>query len=199
MSLREALTLGQELFVRQELEWVELQIVMPPNYYVVRDANARKLGSIAEVPSGFFSQSLLGSRRPLDIRVLEADGSEWLRLTRPFVWWWSSFDVTASDGTPQGRVERRLGGADYQYDLLGPDGRAFARIQAPRWRARTFPVEGEDGVSRAEIAKEWGGVAREMFTEADTFRLQFAGTNWQLPERAVVLAAAVLIDFDCFE
>ena len=109
--------------------------------------------------------------------------------------WLSSLEVTASDGTPQGSIVRRFGVARRRYDLLRPDGRLFARIQAPRWRVWTFPVEGADGVSRAEIAKKWSGTAREMFTDADTFRLQLEGVSWQLPERAVLLAAAILIDF----
>lgn len=201
-GLRDALTQGQPLLVRQQREWVELLSFETRNRYAIQTPEGQTLGAIGERSTGLSSllvRGFLGSKRPLDVRVLEADGSEWLRLTRPFVWWFSSLDVTGPDGTPQGRIERRFGLTHRRYDLLGPHGRVFARIQAPRWRVWTFPVEGEDGVSRAEIAKRWGGATREMFTDADTFRVQFEGANWQLAERAVVLAAAILIDFDFFE
>ena len=86
-----------------------------------------------------------------------------------------------------------------EYAILGRSGQVFARVASPRWRLWTFPVEGADGVSHAEIAKKWGGALREVFADADTFRIDYGEAAWSPEQRAVIFAAAISIDFDFFE
>jgi uncharacterized protein YxjI len=203
VALREALEASHELFVRQRKEWTEIVIDLETrNRYEVMDASGDTLGAIAEVASGFsafLSRSFLGSHRPLDAHVLDRDSSELLHLTRPFFWLFSSLEVARADGAPLGSVERRFGVLYRKYDLLDAHGRCFARIRAPRWRIWTFPVVGEDGVSQAAISKKWGGALREVFTDADTYRVAFESGSWSPEQRAVVFAAAISVDFDFFE
>ena len=40
---------------------------------------------------------------------------------------------------------------------------------------------------------------RELFTDADTYRIAFEVGSWTLEQRLVVFAAAISIDFDFFE
>lgn len=56
-----------------------------------------------------------------------------------------------------------------------------------------------DGPGEAEISKRWGGALREVFSDADTYRVSVDGGTWSGPERWVLFAAAVSIDFDFFE
>ena len=63
----------------------------------------------------------------------------------------------------------------------------------------TFPVEGADGARTATISKKWSGVLREALSDADTFRIDFGSGGWTDEQRAVILAAALAIDFDFFE
>ncbi|MEE2663637.1 MAG: phospholipid scramblase-related protein [Myxococcota bacterium] len=203
MALREALETSSELFVRQRKEWTEIVIDLEMrNRYQVMDASGGTLGAIAEVATGFsafLARSFLGSHRPLDVRVIERDGSELLRLTRAFFWVFSSLAVSRADGARLGSVERRFGILYRKYDLLDEYGRCFARVSAPRWRIWTFPVAGEDGISEAVISKKWGGALREIFTDADTYRVAFGSGSWSPGQRALVFAAAISIDFDFFE
>lgn len=203
MALREALDTASELFVRQRKEWTEILIDLETrNRYAVMDATGETLGAVAEVSTGvgaFLARVFLRSHRPLDVHVVEQDGSALLHLTRPFFWLFSTLDVHGADGAVLGRVERRFGVIYKKYDLLDEHGRCFARVAAPRWRLWTFPVRGEDGFSEAEISKKWGGGLREIFTDADTFRVGFGAGSWTRGQRTVVFAAAIAIDFDFFE
>ena len=203
MALQEALETNGELFVRQRKEWTEILIDFETrNRYEVMDAGGATLGAVAEVATGFsalLARTFLGSHRPLDVHVLDRDGSELLRLTRRFFWLFSSLAVARADGRPVGSVERRFGLLYKKYDLLDAHGRCFARVSAPRWRIWTFPVIGEDGLSEAVIAKKWGGALREVFTDADHYRVGFSAGSWTPDQRAVVFAAAISIDFDFFE
>ncbi len=203
MALREALDSSSELFIRQRKEWTEILIDFETrNRYEVLDASGHTLGAIAEVATGFsafLARTFLGSHRPLDVHVIELDGSQLLHLTRTFFWFFSSLAVARADGARLGSVERRFGVLYRKYDLLDEHGRCFARVSAPRWRIWTFPVIGEDGISEAVISKKWGGALRELFTDADSYRVAFESGSWSAGQRAVILAAAISIDFDFFE
>ena len=59
-------------------------------------------------------------------------------------------------------------------------------------------MEGVQGQT-ATISKKWGGALREVFSDADTFRIEFGTASWTEEQRAVLLAAAISIDFDFFE
>ncbi len=203
MSLRQAIDTHEELFIQQRKEWTEIVIDFETrNRYAVMDTSGEALGGVAEVSTGvsaFFSRWFLGSHRPLDVHVMESDGRALLHLTRSFFWFFSSLDVSEASGAPIGRINRRFGILYRKYDLLDEFGACFAQINAARWRIWTFSVESEDGVSKAQISKKWGGALREIFTDADTYRISFENGNWSSTHRKVIFAAAVSIDFDFFE
>ena len=84
-------------------------------------------------------------------------------------------------------------------DPTDATGQRFARIEGPRWRIWTFRVEASDGVRHATIGKKWGGGLREIFSDADTFLVDFEQPGWRPDERALIFSAAMSIDFDFFE
>ena len=203
MTLREAIETGQEIFVQQRKEWTEIIINFETrNRYAVMDGAGATIGAIAEASTGFaavMSRWFIRSHRPLDVRVMESNGRELMHLTRPFFFIFSSLDIAEATGAKLGGINRRFGILYRKYDLVDEFGICFARISAPRWRIWTFPVEAADGISKAEISKKWGGALREIFTDADTYRVSFEGGNWSTSQRKVIFAAAISIDFDFFE
>jgi hypothetical protein len=72
-------------------------------------------------------------------------------------------------------------------------------IRGAIWRIWTFPVMDSRGVGEALISKKWGGGMREIFTDADTFMIDFGSGHWSESQRRVIFAAAISIDFDFFE
>ena len=192
-----------DLFIRQRKELVEILVDWEMgNQYVVLDDQGNELGSVVEKKGGFWSffrRGFLRSHRPLEVAVMDRSGSRVLTLTRSFFFLFSSLDVTGPDGRKVGQVERRFGVLYKKYDLLDETGIAFARVASPRWRLWTFPVEGADGARTATISKKWGGVLREVFSDADTYRVEFGTSTWTETQRALIFAAAISIDFDFFE
>ena len=55
------------------------------------------------------------------------------------------------------------------------------------------------GEEVARVTKQWGGIMREAFTDADTFRVQFHKESLDQQFRMLTLAAAFAIDLDFFE
>jgi hypothetical protein len=201
--LKEMIETAEEIFVKQKKEWTEIVINFETkNQYAVLDAEGREAGTISEISSGmggFMRRTFMGSHRSLDVRVHDADGTALLRLARPYFFLFSSLDVLEEGGAKLGRVERRFGVIYKKYDLVDAHDRVFAEIRSPRWRLWTFPVRHTNGVSLAEISKKWGGALREVFADADTFRIAIAQGSWTSAERSVLFAAAISIDFDFFE
>lgn len=201
--LRHVLDTASEYFVRQQKEWTEILVNLETkNRYQILDVQGTEVGSIAEVSSGvsgFLRRNVFGSHRALDIRVLDADGAPVLNLSRDFFFLFSSIAITEPGGAPVGSVERRWGILYKKYDLLDVYGRCFATISGPRWNFWTFPIRSEDGFSEATISKKWGGALREIFADADTYRVSFDSGSWPPEQRLVIFGAAISIDFDFFE
>ena len=59
-------------------------------------------------------------------------------------------------------------------------------------------LSGATGQNVGKISKQWTGLLREIFTEADNFGISFP-MNLDVRVKATLLAAAILIDFMYFE
>lgn len=190
--------------VQEAREWTEIILDWEiANTYSVRDSIHRERAMIVEQGSttrDALRRNILGSRRPLTMAVVSPDGqSVILRLDRPFSWFLSEMRIATDEGRTIGRVVRRWSLFRRVYELHDAQQLVFARIESPMWKIWTFPVYDREGRPCAEISKKWTGLTQEMVTDADTFRVQFNPELWDAEQRAVVLCAAVLIDFDFFE
>jgi uncharacterized protein YxjI len=191
------------LFINQEKEWIEILVDWEvKNRYTILDAQRQKVGAIAEKAGGiwdFLRRGFFRSHRPFEIAVFDPSGKMILRLTRKFFFFFSDLDVLGTLGDRIGSVRRQFGLLHKKYDLVDESGQSFARIMSPVWRLWTFPVTDTLGRNQALITKQWGGALREMFSDADTFMIDFTGGKWDDRQRAIIFAAALSIDFDFFE
>jgi uncharacterized protein YxjI len=194
---------SSKLFVQQRKEWAEILIDWETaNKYAVLDEQKRQIGYIAERSDGFWTHVkrwFLRSHRGFRIEVLGPAGERVLTLTRAFFWFFSDLLVLGPEGARHGEVRRRFGILRRKYDLVDETGRTFARIASPIWRIWTFAVRDESGTERAVISKKWGGALTEIFTDADTYMVDFGDHPWSEGQRAVIFAAAISVDFDFFE
>ena len=192
-----------EIFVKQRKEWTEIIVNMETrNKYDVYDGLGMILGHVAEAGSGlgyFFRRQILGTHRGFEATLWDAVRTPILRFNRPFYWFFSDIFIQTASGEPLGSVHRRFAWFTAIYDLRTHDGQTFARVHKPFWRVWRFPIVNGSGQEIASIVKRWGGVLREAFSSADTFQIDFGGQPWPTSYRAVILAAALTIDFDAFE
>ncbi len=193
----------EALYIRQRKEWTEILIDWETkNQYVVMDGQQNEIATIAEKAGGvadFLKRSFFRSHRPFEIGVFAPDGRVQCTLSRPFFFFFSDLEVRTGEGAVVGHVKRRFGLLYRKYDLLDETEQCFAQIKGPIWRIWTFPVRDTRGTGEARIAKRWSGGLREIFSDADTFMVDFMQSNWSEAERRVLLAAAISIDFDFFE
>ena len=195
----------EQLFIQQNpIHWWEILINWEQaNQYFIKDSSRGQVGFIYEESHGFVNALIrifLGSHRPLDIKVyIQRSDDIALELSRDFFFLFSDMAVVTPDGVRLGSVHRRFGLIYKRYDLRDERGNVFATIKSPIWRLWTFPILDQTGNEVAVIAKKWSGFAQEYLTDADNFMLDFGKKNWSLPQKAVIFAAALSIDFDFFE
>ena len=139
----------------------------------------------------------MGTHRPLSIHVVDGNGSPVLEANRDFFWLLSHLRISA-DGRRIGTLNRKSG-LKRKFSLADANDRELTQIVGTIFRPYTFIAEDAQGDELARITKQWGGLGREMFTDADTFVVQFTDGSADRHFRLLMLAAAFAIDLDFFE
>jgi uncharacterized protein YxjI len=166
------------------------------NQYTLTDENGQAIGAIEQVDQSAFTFlarlfSDLDVVLPVTLSVTETGGSEALRLRKP--WFRYAVTVSSGDGTPIGRVTKRIRLGKATFTVTGPDGEVLGELHAENWRARDFRLDDVSGVEAARVTKQWRGLATEVFTDADSYAVTFAPSTDERVRR-LALAAALAVD-----
>ena len=191
------LTRYSELVIRQQIEQVEIFTPFETaNRYSVQTSDGAQL-MYAYEESGTMQRQFMGTHRPLSIHVVQGDGAPVLQASRDFFWFRSHLRVDA-DGRRIGALNRVFG-LGRKLALVDPNEREITRLTSGLFHPHTFIAEGADGNEIARVTKQWSGFGREMFTDADTFVVQFTDGSADNDFRLLMLASAFAIDLDFFE
>ena len=191
------LTRRSELVIRQQIE--QMEIFTPfetANRYSVHTSDGAQF-MYAYEESGDISRQFAGSHRALSIHVVQSDGAPVLQASRDFFWFRSHLRVDA-DGRRIGALNRVFG-LGRKFALVDANDREIARLTSGIFRPHTFIAQSEVGGEIARVTKQWSGFGREMFTDADTFVVQFTDNDADNDFRLLMLASAFAIDLDFFE
>lgn len=188
-----------ELIVAQKKELAELFGVESRNKYEIRLGGQPWLYAAEQGKDllGALVRQVMGHMRTFEIHVFDTGRQLVLRIVHPFAFWLQRLEVTHASGQPLGTIRQRFSFFRKRFDVEDAQGRVLLQVASPFWKPWTFTfVEG--GQERAVVQKKWGGIGREMFTDADTFRVGFTGPLGP-DARALVLAAALFVDLQYFE
>ncbi|CAI8044503.1 Phospholipid scramblase 2 [Geodia barretti] len=112
-------------------------------------------------------------------------------------------EVQSPPGTVVGYVKQDLSFIYPWFTIENADGEPVLKIKGPCWTCKWCEVEfevlsvnGEQQVGK--ISKQWSGLAKEYFTDADNFGIQFP-MDLDVKMKAVMIGAVFLIDFMFFE
>jgi hypothetical protein len=171
---------------------------------VRRAAGGELLGYAMEEGQGllrWLGRQMLGRCRRATIHLVDPAGAEFARIEKPFRWYFQEATLHEGDRAI-GRVARRFGIFRDHATVGDVSGRDLLRIERgflDHFRFRgTFRVT-LNGLEVALIRKEWRGVLGEMFTDADTFGIEFTEPALDVEVRKLLVAAVFLIDFTFFE
>jgi uncharacterized protein YxjI len=201
MAGMNALVTGRDrILIQQIKEWGEILLGFESrNKFELRDEHGQPLGFAAEEAGGIgrmFLRNLFGRCRAATIHVYSPDGEEIGRGQKPFRWYFHRMEISEG-GRRLGAIQRRFSLLHRIFSVENDAGEEVLRIESPFFRIWTFKLMFR-GQEVGVITKKWRGLLGEMFTDADTF-----GVEWtkHVPDdvRKLLLVATFLIDFTCFE
>lgn len=185
------------LIIQQKKEWGEILTGFETkNRYAINSSEGAELYKAGE-ESHFLARVILKMMRPFVIHIVSNAGGEILRIRKPFRFYFHEVRVEDQHGGTIGRVVREFAVFKRNFNVLDAGGAEVCRISGPFWHPWTFHIL-SNGSSVGKISKKWSGLGKEMFTDADTFSIDF-GSISEVQHRAVLVGALFLIDTLYFE
>lgn len=188
------------VLIHQTKEWGEILLGFESkNRFELRDAAGSKLGYAAEEAQGvgqWFLRNLFGSCRRATVHVYDANGQQVGRGEKPFRWFFHRMEAFAGEQR-LGAVQRKWSWLHRVFAIENTDGQEVMELRSPLLHPWTFTLTFR-GMPAGVIRKQWGGLLKEVFTDADTFGVEMSDAV-PIEVRKLLLIATFLVDFTCFE
>nr|XP_027201885.1 phospholipid scramblase 1-like isoform X1 [Dermatophagoides pteronyssinus] len=204
------LTLNQ-LIIEQQVEMFEVLAGFETNNsYIVKNIDGQQLYYATE-ENDCCTRNCFSKYRPFVMRLYDSRRNEIIRLDRPwrcnsclFPCCLQKLDVYSGE-YKLGSVRQEWTVCCPAFSILNATGKKVLRIKGPFLTFSCccgnvkFNVVSNDGTTQVgKISKQWSGLVREMFTDADHFGVKFP-RDLDVSIKAVLLGATFLIDFMFFE
>src|SRR4030095_15695860 len=118
-----------------------------------------------------FLRSILGRCRAAEIHITDTAGRQVAVASKPFRWYFHPIALREG-GETMCAVQRKFSLLTREFELLNAAGQPVLRIVSPLFHIWTFRLlfgDREVGV----IRKQWSGMLREAFTDADVFGIEY--------------------------
>lgn len=200
-----------QLLVHQKVELLEALIGFETkNKFTVKNSQGQKVFYAVE-DSDCCSRNCCGPIRPFDMKILDNFKNQVMQLSRPLACdscWFpcclQKMEVYAPPGCLIGTVEQEWSILAPEFSVKNSAGDTVLRIEGPVCTFSMcgdveFKVLSKDGSTVVgRISKQWSGLLREAFTDADYFGITFP-MDLDVRMKAVMLGACFLIDAMFFE
>ncbi|XP_054731734.1 phospholipid scramblase 2-like isoform X4 [Anastrepha obliqua] len=206
----EYLTMVDQLLVKQKVELLEAFTGFETNNkFSIKNALGQKVYFAVE-ENDCCTRNICGPSRPFDMKVFDNYRNEVIHMNRPlacsaccFPCCLQTMEVSSPPGCVVGTIEQEWSICSPSFRIKNHIGDTVLRIEGPFC---TFTMCGDvqfnivslTGESVGKISKQWSGLARELFTDADFFGITFP-LDLDVRIKAVLLGATFLIDAMFFE
>lgn len=207
----EYLTQIDQLLVKQQVELLEAFTGFETNNkYKILNSMGQQVFFAAE-DTDCCTRQCCGPARPFEMKILDNLQREVIHLTRPlrcsscfFPCCLQEIEVQSPPGTVLGYCSQEWSICIPKFEIQNAQRETVLRIEGPFCQCNIcgdveFQVLSADGQNQVgKISKQWSGLAKEMFTDADNFGITFP-MDLDVTTKAVVLGSCFLIDFMFFE
>ncbi|MEE6500938.1 hypothetical protein FKM82_003997 [Ascaphus truei] len=207
----EYLTQIDQILIHQQIELLEVLTGFETNNkYELKNSLGQRVYFAAE-QNDCCTRNCCGSARSFAMTIIDNAGREVIRLTRPyrcdsccFPCCLQKLEVEAPPGTVVGYVNQNWHPCLPKFTIQNEKKENIFKISGPCVPCSccsdvNFELKSLDETSVVgKISKQWTGLVKESFTDADNFGVQFP-MDLDVKMKAVVLGACFLIDFMFFE
>ncbi|XP_065203424.1 phospholipid scramblase 1 [Planococcus citri] len=205
------LTTIDQLMVKQKVELLEAFIGFETNNkYTIKNNQGQKVFYAVE-DNDCCTRLCCGAMRSFDIKILDNYKNEVIHIRRDLACsscWFpcclQKLQVFSPPGNLVGSVEQTWSICTPEFDVKNESGSTVLKIEGPICRYgicgdvefKVLSLDKSAVVGR--ISKQWSGLMREAFTDADYFGISFP-LDLDVRMKAVMIGACFLIDFMYFE
>lgn len=207
----EYLTQIDQLLIKQQVELLEAFTGFETNNkYKILNSMGQQVYFATE-DTDCCTRQCCGPGRPFEMKILNNQQQEIVHLTRPlrcqsclFPCCLQEIEVQSPPGTVLGYCAQEWSICIPKFAIQNADRETVLRIEGPFCQCNLcgdveFQVLSADGQNQVgRISKQWSGLVKEAFTDADNFGITFP-MDLDVKMKAVVLGACFLIDFMFFE
>ncbi|XP_035676334.1 phospholipid scramblase 1-like isoform X3 [Branchiostoma floridae] len=207
----EYMTQIDQLLVKQQVELLEAFTGFETNNkYKIMNSQGQQVYFAAE-DNDCCSRQCCGNIRSFEMKIMDNSQNEVIHLSRPLrcmhcMWacCLQELEVQSPPGTTVGWVKQTWHPFLPKFVVQNAAGETVLTIEGPCLNCSfcgdvEFDVMSADETSKVgKISKQWSGLAKEMFTDADNFGIQFP-MDLDVKVKASLLGAIFLIDFMFFE
>uniref|UniRef100_A0A8C5M9Z0 Phospholipid scramblase n=2 Tax=Leptobrachium leishanense TaxID=445787 RepID=A0A8C5M9Z0_9ANUR len=200
-----------QLLVHQQVELLEAFTGFETNNkYEIKNSLGQRVYFAAE-ENDCCTRNCCGAARSFTMTIIDNTGREIIKLLRPyrcssccFPCCLQKLEVQAPPGATIGYVKQNWHPCLPKFTILNDREEEVLKISGPCMPCScctdvNFELKALDGeTSVGRISKQWTGLVKEYFTDADNFGVQFP-MDLDVKLKAVVLGACFLIDFMFFE
>lgn len=174
------------------------------NKFQLLNSKREIIGRAAEENTGmlgFFARQILGHWRSFKLHFFNEDNHLIFSAHHPFRFYFERLEVYSAEGVFQGALQKRFSLLSKRFDLEDDHGRVILEVNSPLWRPWTFRFHNRHQRQVAMVEKKWGGILKEFFLDADTFKLTIDDRGLDLSETLchTLIASALFIDLQYFE
>ena len=204
------LSMVDQLLVKQKVEVLEVITGFETaNKYKVMNSLGQDVYKAKE-DTGCCTRQCCGPARPFDMNITDNSGLEVIHLNRPlrcdnccFPCCLQEVEVSSPPGSVIGTVEQEWSILYPRFVIKDQSGTPVLKIEGPLCPCSCggdvdFKVVTMEGREVGMITKQWSGLLREAFTDADNFGISFP-LDLDVKVKATLLGALFLIDFMYFE
>ena len=131
---------------------------------------------------------------PFNVEIVNPEEQVLVSIRRPFTICRSKVHVDDAGGAPLGYFRQRflsLGGA---FDVHDERDNHIAQLKGD-WKGWNFKFMDANGQELGQVSRQWGGLAKELFTNADNYVVHIDRQKIQdVRHLQLLLAAAICID-----
>lgn len=200
-----------QILVHQQIELLEVLIGFETNNkYEIKNSLGQRVYFAVE-DNDCCTRNCCGPSRPFNLKILDNLGREVVTMERPlrcssccFPCCLQEIEIQAPPGVPIGYVTQKWHPCLPKFTVQNERREDVLKIIGPCIVCSCcsdidFEIKSLDEQTVVgKISKQWSGIVREAFTDADNFGIQFP-LDLDVKIKAVMLGACFLIDFMFFE
>ena len=189
----------QKLIIKQKLEKLEAftGIETKNKYQILLETGEEILFAYEE--SNTFARLILKRKRKLTINIIDNNKTNFLKIEKKFAFFMPEFEIFDSQNQPLGKIKTKFG-LNSKIEIYNNNNELIFYCENELLHPWTFKIFKTKKSTKqlGLISKKWSGVGKEMFTDADNFKIDFDQITDETDKQRI-LSLSLIIDLFVFE